>query len=260
MPAAVSSCIHRLTTEYKDIFTSVFLLECPKGAILFDSASYDTDVDLHILPFLHQLGITPEKLKYVFISHNHRDHSGGLPRLLELFPDTRVVSRSQTLQEAWAHRGFLCPEDGEMLLDTYRVVAIPGHTADSAALLDTRTGTLITGDCLQLHGIVGSGDWACNISFPVEHLAAIEKVRTMQVSAILTAHDYVPMGCQSEGKAAVEAMLDACVTPLLTIRDLIRDNPAQDDTQIRELFNRPHLTVNPRVIAAIRKAMGEGTF
>ena len=33
--------------------------------------------------FVKSMGVT---LKYVFISHNHKDHSGGLTRLIEKYP------------------------------------------------------------------------------------------------------------------------------------------------------------------------------
>jgi len=142
----------------------------------------------------------------------------------------------------------------------FRVVTIPGHTADSMALLDTRTKTLITGDCLQLYGIFGSTDWACAIYLPTEHLQAVEKVRGLDVECILTAHDYHPMGWCYRGRGEVVAALDACVAPLFQIRDIIASDPELDDETVRLRFNaldkRP--TVNTRVVAAVRKALNEG--
>lgn len=249
--------IRRLTTAYKDIFTTVYLLEAPEGCILFDAASYPEDIDSAVLPFLQEAGITAAKLKYVFISHNHKDHSGGLERLMEHFPDCCIVSRSDSLAEKFRAFRFLKPEDGQLLLGTYRVVTIPGHTQDSSALLDLRTGTLITGDCLQQYGIRGSGDWASNISYPEEHLRAIGKVRTLAPQAIFTAHDYVPYGYRAESPQQAAQMLDACAEPLYRLKQLILDNPEADDAQIRALFSdeENHLTVNTRVVAAMRGAV-----
>lgn len=156
--------IKRLVLPYKDIFTTVYLIKTPKGAILFDAASYDEDIDNAIIPFLAENDVTTKTLKYVFISHNHRDHAGGLKRFMQIYPDTCIVSRSDALAENYKAYQVYSPKDGDLLLDTLQVVTIPGHTHDSAALLDTRTKTLITGDSLQLYGIVGSEDWACNIT------------------------------------------------------------------------------------------------
>lgn len=252
--------IHYVTTAYKDIFTTVYALQTQKGAILFDAASFDSDIDTVIVPFLEGLGIGADDLKYVFISHNHADHSGGLPRLLEHYPDVCIVTRSQTLHEKYAGRSFLLPEEGDMLLDTFRVVTIPGHTIDSAALLDTRTMTLITGDCLQQQGIRGSGDWASNISYPAEHLAAIEKIRALRPKQIVTAHDYVPCGFRAEGDA-VSQMLDESKGPLLRLKALLLEFPDEDDAQIRVRFSdfENHLTINARVVAAMRAAIAAGT-
>ncbi len=256
----ISEHIHRLTSAYKDIFTTVYVLRSPLGDILFDAASYDEDVENRILPLLERLGVTQETLKYVFISHNHKDHSGGLRRLTEAFPNVCIVSCSPVVRDTYGDRGVLCPEDGHILLDCYRVVTIPGHTADSAAVLDMRTMTLITGDCLQLSGIRGSGDWASNISYHAAHLEAIEKVRDLDVENILTAHDYDPCGYRADGKAAVAQMLDACIAPIRRLKQLICDNPSLDDGQIRQLYSDPTkpLSISARVVGIMRNALQQG--
>lgn len=258
----INENIYRVTLPYKDIFTTVYTLNTPKGAVLFDAGSFDTDLEEYILPLLGTAGIGGEQLKYVFISHNHRDHSGGLPRLLEAFPEVQIVTHSVMLREKYSSARLLCPKDGEMLLDTFRVVSIPGHTIDSAALLDTRTNTLITGDCLQLAGICGSGDWASNIPFPAPHRAALARVWTLELDQILTAHDYVPYGYRADGKAAARQMLDACEAPLVRLAALIRDNPTLDDGQIREMYNDPEnmLSINVHVVAAMRAALETGNW
>ena len=104
--------------------------------------------------------------------------------------------------------------------------------------------------------------WLCPAlpsEFPAEHLPAVEKLRGIDIEEILTAHDYHPYGWQYRGSKAVVLALDACVAPLLQIRDLIRENPGSDDEAVRLRFNeldhRP--TVNIRVIAAMREAMDE---
>jgi glyoxylase-like metal-dependent hydrolase (beta-lactamase superfamily II) len=256
----INAHIHRITLPYKDIFTTVYTLDTPKGAVLFDAGSFDEDLDAYILPLLAEAGISADRLKYVFISHNHKDHSGGLPKLLEKFPHLQIVSHSKTLQERYTDR-FLLPEEGALLLDTFRVVSIPGHTADSCALLDIRTLTLITGDCLQQWGIRGSGDWASNISYPAEHAAALEKIRNLGIEQIITAHDYVPHGYRADGNEAALQMLDACLEPLERLACLIKSNPALDDGQIRALYNdaENHLTINVRVVGAMRAALQNQT-
>ena len=253
----ITETIYRLTTAYKDIFTTVYLLIAENGAILFDAASFDADIDEVIAPALAALGVTPQ---YVFISHNHRDHAGGLARFVAHYPQVTIVSRSPALQEKYAAHSFLFPEEGTVLLDTYRVIPIVGHTQDSAALLDTRTNTLITGDCLQLGGILGSEDWASNINFPTEHVRSLARLCEMEVDAVYTAHDYYPLGYFAVGREAVAQYLDACLQPLLRVKSLIAAHPGESDAEIRTRYNAAEgiPTIREAVVKAVRKSVSEG--
>lgn len=252
----LSEHICRMTCPYKTIFTTVWTLRTDEGVVLIDAASYDHDAVENILPFLDFAGVKKEEIKYVFITHNHTDHAGGLKGLLQELPGVTVVSRSQKLAETYPDTTFINPDDGAMLTDCLQVVAIPGHTADCAAILDKRTNTLLSGDCLQLYGIVGNEDWACNIHLTGEYFAAVEKVRAMKVGQLLTAHDYYPTGYRADGEAAVEKALDDCLEPLKMIGQLIRENPELDDEAIRAKFNAiaglP--TAKLHVISGVRKA------
>lgn len=252
--------LYRLTIPYKDIYTTVYLLTAKDGAVLFDAASDDWDADGVIVPALRDLGVTGDVLKYVFISHNHGDHAGGLARLLVHYPTATVVSRSPKLQEKYAEHPFLFPEEGELLLGTFRVVPIVGHTLDSAALLDTRGGTLITGDCLQLFGLVGSGDWAANINFPVEHLKALEKLEKMPLAAIFAAHDYLPCGYRAVGAEGVKKYIAACREALFEIKKMIEAYPDEDDAAIRARYNAREAspTLREAVVRAVRAATEVG--
>ena len=209
----INENITRLTTPYKDIFTSLLLIRTPEGDLLFDAGSFDEDAERYTLPWLASLGVSADSLKYIFISHPHLDHAGGLAALLPHFPTTRVVANVQDLSKFCPDRPTRHVMAGEILLGVLRVVCIPGHTTDSAALLDTRDGTLISGDCLQLYGIYGSGLWGSNINFPAAHKNAIRKLRKMEIQSIVPAHDYHPLGMHYVGKEQVSTALDACEAP-----------------------------------------------
>ena len=256
----INENIHKITTPYKDIFTTVCTVKTNEGVLLFDAASFDEDVENYIIPMLCELGIAREDVKYIFISHNHTDHAGALKKLLEVLPHVTVLSRSQTLREMYADYEFITPEDGDMVLSELKVVTIPGHTEDSMALLDTRTNTLITGDCLQVYGIFGSQDWGSNISYPAEYLEAIEKVRALQVDEIYTAHDYHPCGVSASGKEGVSFLLDSCIAPIMRVKNLILENASKSDMEIRELYNslKDVPPIKKGVVVAARKALAEG--
>ena len=234
MNEKINDNIYRLTIPFQDVFTSVFLVKSDEGAILFDTATYDEDVENEILPFLEEVGVIP---KYVFISHNHEDHSGGLKRLVKEFPEICIVSGNESLKKEYSNCEFYSPEDNDLLSGVCRVIMIPGHTNDSMALFDERTKTLITGDCLQLYGLFGSGEWGANITFIKEHMAAVEKVRKMDIAEIFTAHDYHPYGCNHKGREEIERALDMCIEPIEKLKRLIMENPGKTDEEIRNLYN-----------------------
>lgn len=252
----INNNIHRLTIPYKDIFTTVYAVKTDEGVLVFDSGSYDEDVEKCIVPFFADIGIDAEMIKYVFISHNHKDHAGGLDSFMKKFPKTRIITRCPRLKEKFAGYNIISPNDGDIVLGMLKVITVPGHTQDSSAIYYIRTKTLISGDCLQLYGIFGSGNWGSNISLPTEHIEAINKLRGIDIEHILTAHDYHPYGYSYAGKNAVSKALDACVEPLEEIKNLILLNRGLDDEKICEIYNNPNKpTVGKHVVTAVREMM-----
>ena len=230
--------LYYTTTSYKDIYTTVYLIKTDKGCMLFDSASFDCDIADSIKPMLDSLGVTNEDLKYVFISHAHLDHAGGLRKLLEFYPDVTVITKNASLTEKFISYSSCIPEENQVFLDCLKVIFIPGHSACSQAILDTRDNTLITGDCLQLYGIFGSGNWASNISLPKAHLEALDKLDNMEISAIYTAHDYHPLGQFYVGREKAKAAINYCREPLYNIIGMIKDNPELSDEEIAKEYNK----------------------
>jgi 7,8-dihydropterin-6-yl-methyl-4-(beta-D-ribofuranosyl)aminobenzene 5'-phosphate synthase len=58
---------------------------------------FDTGGDGHLLlANMRAMGVDPRSIEAVFLSHAHRDHTGGLDALLELTPGVEV----------WLHSGF----------------------------------------------------------------------------------------------------------------------------------------------------------
>ena len=246
-------CIH---VPYHDIFVAIYMIRTERGTVLFDAAGFNEDLDAYIYPALRQLGLSPT---HIFISHNHSDHSGGLARAVELFPEAVIFSRSEKLKETYSNS--FSPEDGELLLGVLQTVTIPGHTEDSAALLDLRTGTLVSGDCLQSFGIYGSGLWYGNIRFPAAHVEAIAKLRALPIETVATAHDYHPCGVVSTGKDAVRARLDSCIEALIRLRNVADAYPEADAQQVADLCNDGvYPTVGAHVITALRKAAEDSGF
>ncbi len=245
---------YRLTIPFSDIYTTVYLIKTDEGFILFDTATYDSDVTNYIIPFLEEIGVAKESLKYVFISHFHGDHAGGLPEIMRNYPSATIITRCDDIREQFKDYSVLMPEDGERVLDFLSVVSIPGHSLDSAGVFDNRTKTLICGDSLQLYGIYGSGNWGANISLPSEHFEAIKKLRAMDIDCIYTAHDYHPCGFCYSGKIEINRALDSCIAPLEEIMNMIKTNPEASDEEIVAAYNARKLPViGAHVAKALRK-------
>lgn len=243
----ITSDIIRIKVPFADIYTTVFIVTAPGGVVLFDTASKASDVDTYIAPAFEKLNLKPE---LVFISHNHNDHSGGLQRVLELYPEARVVSDNPDLQEKY---GCVELEDGVL-----QKVWIPGHTPDAMGLLDTRTGTLLSGDCLQAYGIYGRGPWGSAIRQIGPHFQALEELREMELNTVVTAHDYHPFEAII-AKDRIPAFLAACKEALEKVYQIVAAQKELPDEELVAICNSRGLPrIDYRVIAGIRIAMETG--
>lgn len=248
--------ITQLHVPFYSITTSVFLVKTEQGNLLFDTATYPTDVTELILPTLQKLGVERDSLTHVFLSHPHGDHAGGLPTLLDACPHLNVIAGSEALRSVCGDAPYTVAKDEDTLLDVLRVVSLPGHTADSIALLDTRTNTLLSGDGLQLYGIFGAGWWGANIPCPRAHLAALDRLAEMDLDVIYPAHAYHPLTDAYVGREEIQKALALCREPLFLIRERILAKPDATDEELCEDYNRQNLPkVGVHVFAAIRREM-----
>jgi len=87
-----------------------FLVESPAGRVLFDTGASGT-VLLHNL---EAVGVSPESINALAISHGHRDHTGGLPTFLQRRPGLPLYAHFDLLRERFSQR------EGEM-----RAIGIP---------------------------------------------------------------------------------------------------------------------------------------
>ena len=60
-----------------------FILDTGEGLILFDSLTNERQVKEILLPGMAELGLDPQDLKYLVVTHAHVDHYGGAQFLKE---------------------------------------------------------------------------------------------------------------------------------------------------------------------------------
>ena len=183
--------IYRLKVPFEKIYTSVFLVYTPSGAILVDCATTAEDVDSCILPALSAQGIKLTDIQAIVLTHRHSDHAGGLPRILALMPHIKVVT------------------EGDRLADGVETYALPGHTEDHIGLLDARCRTLISGDGLQGAGVER---YRCNVPHVDAYLATLEKIKNDErIENVLFSHAYEPwFSDHALGRAAVLSCIAQC--------------------------------------------------
>lgn len=114
-----------------------------EGIIIID-AIFDYSVEDEIVNGLKKLGLNPASIKYVIVSHAHRDHLGGAGYLQEHF-GSRVIMGAEDwallerTQGSWlkARRDIVATDGQKLKLGdtTITMYVTPGHTLGTLSLL-----------------------------------------------------------------------------------------------------------------------------
>jgi metallo-beta-lactamase class B len=157
-------------TEY-----SAWALETSEGIIVID-AIYDYSVEAEVAEGLRKLGLDPNDIEYVIVSHGHGDHVGGAAYLQEQFGARVVMSEADwNMVEAstadWPKpRRDIVAADGQQIRlgdTTVTLYLTPGHTPGTiSTILPVRDGN-------RTHVAAAWGGTAFNFrgseEFPREH-------------------------------------------------------------------------------------------
>ncbi|MDF1575956.1 MAG: MBL fold metallo-hydrolase [Bacteroidales bacterium] len=196
---------------------SCYLIYRPGEAILADCGNAGSEVK--ILEALRGLGLEPEMLKLLVLTHSHFDHAGSAGMLKELTGCKIVVHRSESERLSWgyspippgtrwkarllvglgrifARKLMKFPGvDPDLLADEQfdlgdygfpgRVLHTPGHTPGSMILL-MENGELISGD--TLFGLANKLHFPPFAEDPGALVRSWKLIRNLPVKSIYPAH------------------------------------------------------------------------
>lgn len=208
-PERVASGVYRVDAIGLSYAISVLLLENDDGWTLVDTGVGSSAG--RIQEALAALGSGPEDIRRIFLTHQHNDHIGGLPGLIEWAPDAvlgaseheaevisgrremdspsnpvlRFLSRNAKLPTAPVGRLL---REGD-LVSGFRVISTPGHTLGHTSLLRDGDGLLFTGDafgCLPRKLRVGVREFVC--TDPAEATRSAEKLLREEFDTVVMSH------------------------------------------------------------------------
>ncbi len=222
--------VYRLEVPFTGCWTGVSLVLAEEN-ILIDSGACAETVDTSIVPALRELGYSLGDIAWVALTHIHGDHVGGCARIQSLAPHIRFACYrasadrlrepllySKQIRARFPGHSAGAPavlegvtadsllHDGDTL-GPLRLIHTPGHDSDSCCYLDTRSGTLITGDSLQLNGTATQG---CALLMDGRYDDSLNKLLRLPIQSIVCGHEYLPLGGHALGPEAAAHFLQAC--------------------------------------------------
>ena len=90
----VAEDLYRVDAPLGERFASLYLLVGADGVLLFDTG-IDGMIPGHVLPAISDLGIGPEQVIAVVVSHCDVDHFGGVSDAREQFPNARILAHAR---------------------------------------------------------------------------------------------------------------------------------------------------------------------
>jgi glyoxylase-like metal-dependent hydrolase (beta-lactamase superfamily II) len=159
--------------------TNTWLISEPAGrtAVAVDPGPAD---EAHLRRVQATAAEAGQQIRLILLTHQHSDHSAGAGRLAELTgAGVRAADPRQQLGEEGLRAGDTVTDGGCEI----RVIATPGHTADSLCLQVPADGAVLTGDTVLGRGtavIAADGNLA-------DYLDSLRRLRALADEADLRA-------------------------------------------------------------------------
>ena len=108
-----------------------------------DASVIDPAESLPIIEFIKNNNL---KIRDIFITHHHKDHTSGISGIIKNFPKVKIYSPSSHIENT----EFVLnnKDEVESCINSFKIISTPGHTLDHIVYYDYHNRIMFCGDTL----------------------------------------------------------------------------------------------------------------
>lgn len=158
------------------------------------------DFESYIIRQIESLGLQPNRIKKLVITHFHPDHIGGAREIVN-FCDPQVMVHeieARYIEEKMGLKVQVKLKDGDIVQlgnTTFQVIHTPGHSPGAICLYNAEKKVLFSGDTVFAFGI-GRTDIPGGSTGELKK--SIKKLMELDVQVLLPGHDVPVLGNANE--------------------------------------------------------------
>jgi glyoxylase-like metal-dependent hydrolase (beta-lactamase superfamily II) len=262
---------------------SVYLLDEEKKALVDSGPPSSAGI---VLDGIRKVGVSPEDINYIIVTHVHVDHAGGAGILLKDMPQAQVVVHHKGARHLlklaklidstiktvgteiiaqWGEVVTVEPERVQVVHDNDVIqlseeqaldfIDAPGHAPHELCIYERRNGGIFTGEALGLYFADNEVLLPCHPppSFDLELcIKTIQRLRTLNASRLYFAH----FGVTDRVEEILQLAIDKLQMYGNVVAEAIEENTLDDITERVLAQVVPELELMLRTPAAYKLIVG----